>query len=102
MIYAIIENNIVSNIAESNHALNENWVAVPFGACVSIGSSYYNNIFYDANGEPILTPEVNLTQNKIKELEEENVLKTAQIQALSDRNDFLEDCLAEMAGIVYA
>ena len=27
---------------------------------------------------------------------------TAQIQALSDRNDFLEDCVAEMAGIVYA
>lgn len=29
-------------------------------------------------------------------------LMKAQIKALSDRNDFLEDCFAEMAGVVYA
>lgn len=34
--------------------------------------------------------------------EKERTLLKAQIQALSDRNDFLEDCMAEMAGIVYA
>lgn len=34
--------------------------------------------------------------------EKEKTLLKAQIQALSDRNDFLEDCVAEMAGIVYA
>ena len=34
--------------------------------------------------------------------EKERTLLKAQIQALSDRNDFLEDCVAEMAGIVYA
>jgi hypothetical protein len=34
--------------------------------------------------------------------EKERTLLKAQIQALSDRNDFLEDCIAEMAGIVYA
>ena len=34
--------------------------------------------------------------------EKERTLLTAQIQALSDRNDFVEDCVAEMAGIVYA
>lgn len=34
--------------------------------------------------------------------ERERTLLKAQIQALSDRNDFLEDCMAEMAGIVYA
>ena len=34
--------------------------------------------------------------------EKEKTLLKAQIQALSDRNDFLEDCMAEMAGIVYA
>lgn len=34
--------------------------------------------------------------------EKERKLLKAQIQALSDRNDFLEDCVAEMAGIVYA
>ena len=25
----------------------------------------------------------------------------AQIQAISDRNDFIEDCIAEMAAVVY-
>ena len=34
--------------------------------------------------------------------EEEKTLLKAQIKALSDRNDFLEDCVAEMASIVYA
>lgn len=34
--------------------------------------------------------------------EKERTLLKAQIQALSERNDFLEDCMAEMAGIVYA
>ena len=36
------------------------------------------------------------------EEDKERKLLKAQIQALSDRNDFLEDCVAEMAGIVYA
>lgn len=34
--------------------------------------------------------------------EKEKTLMKAQITALSDRNNFLEDCFAEMAGIVYA
>ena len=34
--------------------------------------------------------------------EKEKTLIKAQIQALSERNDFLEDCVAEMASIVYA
>lgn len=29
-------------------------------------------------------------------------LHAAQIQALSDRNEFLEDCIAEMASVIYA
>lgn len=35
-------------------------------------------------------------------LEKENTLLRAQVQAMSDRNDFIEDCIAEMAEIVYA
>ncbi len=34
--------------------------------------------------------------------EKEKTLMKAQIKALGDRNDFLEDCVAEMASIVYA
>ena len=36
------------------------------------------------------------------ELEEENKRLKEQMQALSDQNDFLESCIAEMAGVVYA
>lgn len=46
---------------------------------------------YDARPAPEPTAE-----------EKERTLLKAQIQALSDRNDFVEDCMAEMAGIVYA
>lgn len=48
-------------------------------------------------------PEVKLTDTeRISKLESEKKLLTAQVQALSDRNDFMEDCIAEMATIVYA
>lgn len=35
-------------------------------------------------------------------LQEENTLLRAQVQALADRGEFLEDCIAEMAMVVYA
>lgn len=34
--------------------------------------------------------------------EQTNTLLSAQVQAVSDRSDFVEDCIAEMAAIVYA
>ena len=36
------------------------------------------------------------------ELEAENALLKAQVQAVADRNEFVEDCIAEMAMYVYA
>ena len=36
------------------------------------------------------------------ELEAENKMLRAQLQAAVDRQDFIEDCIAEMAGVVYA
>lgn len=35
-------------------------------------------------------------------LQSENTLLRAQVQALSDRGEFMEDCIAEMAMTVYA
>ena len=50
-----------------------------------------------------MPPEVKPTDaERISKLESEKKLLTAQVQALSDRNDFMEDCIAEMATIVYA
>lgn len=102
MRYAIVENNTVVNIVISTYQVAENWIPIPTGACVGIDDVYDGSMFYSVDGDPRLSPEVELTQDRIKELEQDNVLKTAQIQALSDRNDFLEDCIAEMAGLVYA
>lgn len=104
MIYAILneEMNKVENVAESYMALEANWIQVPAGMPVIIGDTYDGTMFYSKDGELRVTPETKVMQNHIKELENDNILKTAQIQALSDRNDFLEDCIAEMAGMVYA
>lgn len=41
-------------------------------------------------------------EERIGTLESENDLLKQQVKAASDQNDFLEDCISEMAGIVYA
>lgn len=102
MKYAIIENDIVVNIAVSNIQIAANWIAIPIGCPVGIGDSYKEGCFYDANGNIRYSQSNALMQLRIKELESEKLLLSAQIQALSDRNDFLEDCIAEMAGTIYA
>lgn len=102
MKFAIIENGIVVNIAEGTHALTAKWVPISAGCPVAIGDTYAGGIFYDEEGVERLTPEQRKAAERIAELEEEKKLLSAQIQALSDRGDFLEDCIAEMAGIIYA
>ena len=52
----------------------------------------------DAN-QPEPTPSI---PEEVEALKNENFLLKAQIQAMSDRNDFIEDCIAEMAMQVYA
>ena len=44
----------------------------------------------------------NEQDDRITTLESENDLLKQQLKAASDQNDFLEDCVAEMAQIVYA
>ncbi len=50
----------------------------------------------EENQDPVTKEE-----EKIQTLEKENKLLKAQIQAQSDRADFIEDCIAEMAIQVY-
>lgn len=52
----------------------------------------------DAN-QPEPTPSI---PEEVEALKNENFMLKAQIQAMSDRNDFIEDCIAEMAMQVYA
>ena len=37
----------------------------------------------------------------IEDLKNENKLLKAQLKAQTDRSDFIEDCIAEMAGVIY-
>ena len=53
--------------------------------------------FYQPGWEPPESPE-----QKIIRLEQENSMLKAQVKAVSDRNDFIEDCIAEMAIQVYS
>ena len=42
------------------------------------------------------------TEERVTALEEENTLMKAQIAAQSDQMDFYEECIVEMAAVVYA
>ena len=48
---------------------------------------------------PEVVPSVS---DRVSELESENILLKAQIEAQTEQMNFYEDCIAEMAAIVYA
>lgn len=53
--------------------------------------------------EPEPEPEPQPTiDDRVTALESDNNLLKQQLKAASDQNEFLENCIAEMAGIVYA
>lgn len=64
--------------------------------------------YYDAYGnflreeqEEYTPSSVGPPKNPIEELEAENKLLKARLQAQTERSDFIEDCIAEMATMVY-
>lgn len=52
--------------------------------------------------DPEPEPTVPTTDERLAALKEENTLLKAQVAAQSDQMDFYEDCIAEMAAVVYA
>ena len=70
-----IENNVVTSLIINQDALDA-----------------YNK------DHPDVEPEKPTT---IEDLKKENKLLKAQLQAQTERSDFIEDCIAEMAGVVY-
>lgn len=40
-------------------------------------------------------------KDPVEQLQQENKLLKAQLKAQTERSDFIEDCIAEMAGVVY-
>ena len=63
-------------------------------------SGYVEDIDNDGNHYYRKLP--NEVEDRVATLESVNDLLKQQVKAASDQNDFLEDCIAEMAEIVYA
>lgn len=64
-----------------------------------------NGYTYEAEPEPTPEPEPEpepTPEERVAALEAENKTLKAQVSAQSDQMDFYEDCIAEMASVVYA
>lgn len=79
MIYAVISDGRVINIAESYMALESNWQPVPTGCPVFIGDSFDGTVYRSPDGEERLTPEQQAANKRIAELESEMDLLSAQL-----------------------
>lgn len=85
----------------------EKWYGAVFAAScrddapdeVAQGWTYSDGVWSEqqTEAEPTLTD-----KERIDALESENKLLTQQVEALSGQMDFQEECIVEMAGIVYA
>ena len=109
MKFAVVHNGQVVNIVEGNHPLTPEWVEIATDVSVNIGDAHDGQAFYDKNGEMRVSLAQRLSKKIVDQLgvdvdslEQDGTLKTAQIQALSDMLDFYEECIAEMACVVYA
>lgn len=98
---ARIENGVVVNIEWRSNAFDEteNLKEVS-DRVIEIGDTYDGTNFY-RNGEKIPT-QLEIAQAEAEKLKEENTMLTAQVSALSDQMDFYEECIVEMAEVVYA
>lgn len=101
-LYALVENGEVTNVMVLYPPSAAEFAgAVPCGELpVAIGDTYDGQDFY-RDGNKVVSP-IAAAQAEAQTLKEDLPVLKAQIQALSDRNDFVEDCIAEMAAVVYA
>lgn len=99
--YALVENGVVTNVMVLYPpSAAEFEGAVPCGDLpVAVGDTYDGSDFY-RGGEKLDSP-LAVAQQEAQALKEDIPMLKAQIQAISDRNDFVEDCIAEMAAVVY-
>lgn len=88
MSYILVKDGKIDNIIEADEDFAKLIGAKPHYAGASIGDPY----------DP---PTLDGLTAKVEALQEENRLLKAKIKAQSDRSDFVEDCIAEMATQVY-
>ena len=101
MNYAVTEDGVVTNIIVLYPSNAKDFPeAVPCGDVpVGIGDTWDGQDFY-RDGEKVVSP-LTAARQEVQTMQEELPMLKAQIQAISDRNDFIEDCIAEMAAVVY-
>lgn len=91
MNYCIVnDENIIENIIVADEE---------FAVSIGAKEGYDGAAIGDTYSPPAPPPTID---ERVTTLESENDLLKQQVKAASDQNDFLEDCIAEMAGIVYA
>ena len=100
MRYAVIEDGVVTNIIVLYPSNAKDFPgAVPCGVPVGIGDTWDGQDFY-RDGEKVVSP-LTAARQEVQTMQGELPMLKAQIQAISERNDFIEDCIAEMATVVY-
>lgn len=107
---ARIENNVIIEIIPEYALPVEKWYGAKFAAlCKEVPDNVEPNYVYDPETDSYQPPVVEdpsihppTLDERVTTLETDNNLLKQQLQAASDQNDFLEDCIAEMAEIVYA
>lgn len=116
----IIEISVLENGAHRNQSGNmctipDGWAVIPDGMETenfpfgNVAVEEINGVMTVTSWTPGVMPEpepepepVKSIYDRVNELESENKLLTAKTEAQSDQLDFYEDCIAEMASIVYA
>jgi hypothetical protein len=93
MEYCIVEDGVIVNmiVAEADFAAEIG--ALPGYDGAAIGGAYT---------PPPPEPEPPTTEERVAKLEAENKLLREQVSAQADQAEFYEECIAEMAAIVYA
>lgn len=73
------------------------------GVAVIATQESYNAVYSPATDKTYSIGEFFVEEeDEAAALRAENKLLKAQVQAQTERSDFIEDCIAEMAGVVYA
>lgn len=93
MNYCIVEGGIIVNIIVAEADFAAEIGALPTYEGAAIGGAYT---------PPAPEPEPPTTDERLEKLEAENKLLREQVSAQADQAEFYEECIAEMAAIVYA
>ena len=89
MRYRILKNGEIINTIVADEAFVADYCAA-------------SDYTYESEELPELTPPPPTTEERVAALEAENKLLKEQVSAQADQAEFYEDCIAEMATVVYA